>query len=106
IGIFVPCLTVAFSLFCVTTRGLESSLPTPFASAAVMKKSIAKFGERWPKNAPLVGAPAPKLVFKGNAAVLPVVSGTGMGDVVTGLAPTAGTPPKIDRPPVVVPAKP
>src|SRR6266481_1733501 len=45
-GIFCPCLMIAFSLFWVTTRGLESSFPTPFDSAAVMKKSTAKLGER------------------------------------------------------------
>ena len=46
IGILTPCFTVAFSLFWVTMRGLESSLPTPLDSAAVIKKSTAKFGER------------------------------------------------------------
>src|SRR5262252_6483656 len=64
-GIFVPCLTTAFSLFWVTTRGFESSLPTPRDSAAVMKKSTAKFGERCEKPMPLVGTPAPRLTASG-----------------------------------------
>src|SRR6202040_982895 len=72
IGIFTPCLTVAFSLFCVTMRGLESSLPTPFDSAAVMKKSTAKFGERCEKPKPDVGAPAAKFVCSGKPVVTPL----------------------------------
>ena len=45
IGIFVPCFTVAFSLFWVMTLGFESSLPTPLDSAALIMKSRAKLGE-------------------------------------------------------------
>ena len=36
---------MAFSLFCVTIRGLERSLPTPLDSAAVIKKSRAKLAD-------------------------------------------------------------
>src|SRR4029077_15802310 len=97
-------------------RGLESNLPTPFDSAAVMKKSTAKFGERWVKPKPLVGADAPRLTLKGIpvemplpvAEPLPIVTGeAGMpGLVVTPLPPTAGEPLYSERPPVVLPAKP
>src|ERR1700687_4370668 len=69
-GILEPCLTVAFSLFCVITLGLESSLPTPLASAAEMMKSRAKFGELCAKEKPLVGARAPNAETSG-MAVLP-----------------------------------
>jgi len=55
---FSTLLHRSFFVVCVTMRGLESSLPTPFASAAVMKKSIAKFGERCEKPKPDVGEPA------------------------------------------------
>src|SRR5277367_3530515 len=72
IGILVPCLTVAFSLFCVTTRGLESNFPTPLASDAVMKKSSAKFGERNEYPKPLVGVPADRLVLSGMPEVIPL----------------------------------
>src|SRR5271169_6591537 len=65
-GNLTPCLMTAFSLFCVTMRGLESNLPTPFASAAVIKKSMAKFGDLCSKPKPLVGTPAPKLVASGS----------------------------------------
>ena len=71
-----PCLTVAFSLFWVTMRGFESNLPTPLDSAAVMKKSTAKFGERWEKPKPLVGAAAPRLTLRGNTGrVAPLPGG-------------------------------
>jgi len=83
-------------------RGFESNLPTPFDSAAVMKKSSAKFGERVEKPKPLVGTPAPRLTFSGMPVVapLPVVSPeaivTGEAGmpvpVVTPLPPTAGEP--------------
>src|SRR5437899_4691243 len=115
-GIFVPCLIVAFSLFCVTTRGLERSLPTPFDSAAVMKKSIAKLGERCENPNPEVGVPAEKFVLSGRPVeipfpdVTPDATLTGFGGTpapgVTPLPPTAGTPEKSERPPVVEPAKP
>src|SRR5262249_37018907 len=117
IGTLVPCFTVAFSLFWVTTRGFDSSLPTPLDSAALMKKSIAKFGDRCEKPKPLVGgAPAAKLVTSGKPdetplpAVTPPPTVTGAGGmpapVVTPLPPTAGEPENKERPPVVVPAKP
>src|SRR2546421_4493712 len=79
IGIFVPCFTTAFSLFCVTTRGFERSLPTPRDSAAVMKKSTAKFGERWPKKRPLVGTPAPRLTARGKFVIAGDVGGCSGG---------------------------
>src|ERR1700731_2634397 len=89
----------AFSLFCVTTRGLERSFPTPFDSAALMKKSTAKFGERWKMPRPLVGVPAPRSTLKGRPlpplAPLPEISG-GCAipvPVVVGLVPTAELPP-------------
>src|SRR6266550_4964379 len=103
-GIFVPCLIVAFSLFCVTTRGLERSLPTPFDSAAVMKKSIAKLGERCENPKPEVGEPAEKFVLSGRPVVTPfpdakpVPTLTGFWGIpvpgVTPLPPTAGEPEK------------
>src|SRR5579863_3432854 len=107
----------AFSLFWVTILGLESSFPTPLDSAALMKKSTAKFGERCEKPKPEVGgAPAEKLVFKGKPLVTPlpevappegtVTGGAGIPEVVTPLPPTAGLPLKMLRPPVVVLAKP
>src|SRR5713101_3764199 len=106
IGILVPCFTVAFSLFCVMTLGFESNLPTPLASAAVMKKSTAKFGERCPRNSPLVGATAERKVFNGRLLpLLPEVENGG-GGAMPVLVPTAESPPKKDRPPVVRPAKP
>src|SRR5712692_5657891 len=96
---------VAFSLFCVMTLGFERSLPTPLASDAVMKKSTAKFGERCPRNNPLVGTPAPRLVFNGKLLVDPEVRNGG-GVLVTVLVPTVESPPITDRPFVVRPAKP
>src|SRR5256885_2723603 len=97
IGILVPCFTTAFSLFCVTTRGFERSLPTPRDSAAVMKKSTAKFGERWPKKRPLVGTPAPRLTARGNpfpeVPDVPTTGGGGRADpVVMLLVPTVESP--------------
>src|SRR5580700_10610263 len=108
-GILVPCLTVAFSLFCVMTLGFESNLPTPLASAMVMKKSTAKFGDRCEKLMPDVGAFAGKFVFRGVPAVmpfplavpLPQITGDGTSPPVMPLQPTAGLPLKSDRPPVV-----
>ena len=47
------------------TLGFERSLPTPLASAAVIKKSPAKFVERCASSKPLVGAPAARLLTKG-----------------------------------------
>src|SRR5216110_1097654 len=100
---------VAFSLFCVTTRGLDRSFPTPFDSAAVMKKSIAKLGERWENPKPEVGEPAEKFVFSGRPVETPFpgvpVTETGFCGIpapgVKPLPPTAGTPEKSERPPVV-----
>src|ERR1700730_18576175 len=108
---------VAFSLFCVTTRGFESNFPTPLASAAVMKKSTAKLGERCTKPKPLVGAPAPRLVLSGIPLAGPPVepAGTatpggagnpGLPVAGPGLMPTCGAPLNNERPPVVEPAKP
>src|SRR6266404_9848888 len=97
---------IAFSLFWVTTRGFESSFPTPLASAAVIKRSTAKFGDRCPRKSPLVAALAPKFTLEGIPLLPPVpVNGGGIGEVVTGLEPIAGTPAAMLRPPVVVPAK-
>src|ERR1700687_1592182 len=87
------------------TLGFERSLPTPLASAAVMKRSTAKLGERWPRNSPLVGAPAARLVFNGRLLV-PAVVTKGGGVVATLLVPTAESPLKHDRTFVVCPAKP
>src|ERR1700726_4313533 len=64
-GNLTPCLMMAFSLFCVTMRGLESNLPTPLDSAAVIKKSSAKLADRKEYPMPDVGTPAPKLVTSG-----------------------------------------
>src|SRR5207245_5228217 len=66
IGILVPCLIWAFSLFWVMTLGLESNLPTPLDSAAVMIKSMAKFDDLWEnrKQLPPVPGPAGKFVFR------------------------------------------
>src|SRR5258708_16412090 len=108
---------VAFWLFWVTIRGLESSLPTPLDSAAVMKKSSAKFAERCENPKPDVGEPALKDVCRGRPLVTalpevppPVGKVTGFDGIplpdVTPLPPTAGEPEKIDRPPSTVPAKP
>src|SRR5437870_13448584 len=109
-GIFVPCFTTAFSLFWVMTLGLESSLPTPLDSAAEMIKSTAKFGDRWAKLMPLVGAAAGRLVLKGSDVVADVTKGGGgmpvpllIGLVKPG-APTK--PPNRVRPWVAVVAKP
>src|SRR3989475_12725068 len=102
-GILVPCLTVALSLFCVMTLGFERSLPTPLASAAVMKKSTAKLGERWPRNSPLVGAPAARLGVSGRL-VVPTGVRKGGGGLVTTLGPTDESPHIIDRPVVCCPA--
>src|SRR5262249_57684630 len=95
------------------TSGLESSLPTPLASDAVIKKSTAKFGDRCPKNRPLVGTPAPRLTAKGSPALVdplppdPMTGGCGKADpVVTLLVPTVESPATAVRPCVVVPAKP
>src|SRR5260370_18036181 len=87
------------------TLGFESSLPTPLASAAVMKKSTAKLGERCPRNSPLVGALAPRLVFNGRLLVPADERNGGVG-LGTLLVPTAESPPAIYPPPVVSPAKP
>src|SRR3954470_22403110 len=83
-GILTPCLTVAFSLFCVTTRGLESSLPTPLDSAADIKKSTAKFGERCTKPSPLVGTPAPRFTASGRL-VIAGEAGVILVEVIVGL---------------------
>src|ERR1700686_24097 len=74
-GICVPCLTSAIALFCVTSCGLERSLPTPLLSAAVIKKSKVKFGDTRENMNPLVGALAGRLTFSGiwPAAVAPLV---------------------------------
>src|SRR5260370_8214029 len=104
-GILVTCVTVAFLLFCVMTWGFERSFPTPLAFDAVMKKSTAKFGERCPRNNPLVGAVAPRLVFNGRLLVLAEVRNGG-GVLETVLVPTVESPPATDRPFVVRPAKP
>src|ERR1700675_4704428 len=87
------------------TLGFESNLPTPLDSAAVIKKSMAKLGERCPKKTPLVGAPAPKLTFNGRDVLLPEVKIGGV-EFETLLVPTVESPPNTDRPPVVVPANP
>src|SRR6266576_4133565 len=87
------------------TLGFESSLPTPLASAAVMKRSTAKLGERCPRNSPLVGATAPRLVFSGRLLV-PAAVTKGGGVVEPLLTPTAESPLNHDRPLVVCPAKP
>src|SRR5258707_13759489 len=88
------------------TLGFERSLPTPLASAAVMKKSTAKLGERWPRNTPLVGAPAPRLVFSGRLLPDPTAVRKGGVALVTVLVPTTVSPPMMDRPLVVLQAKP
>src|SRR5947209_6409965 len=93
------------------TLGFESSLPMPFASAAEMKKSTAKLGDRWPKNTPLVGATAPRFTLNGRPPAVPappaeISGGAGNpGPDVTGLVPTVGLPPKTERPLVTDPAK-
>src|ERR1700720_1005495 len=84
IGILTPCFTVAFSLFCVTMRGLESSLPTPLDSAAVMKKSTAKLGDREMKPNPLVGTPAPRFTESGKFVTAGGGGGGGGGGWVCG----------------------
>src|SRR5260370_19482303 len=95
---------VAFSLFCVVSLGFERSLPTPLASAAEMKKSTAKFGERCPRNSPLVGAPAARLVFNGRLLV-PALVRNGAGVLETVLVPTLESPPLTELPlPTSVPA--
>src|SRR5260370_7621979 len=104
-GILVPCLTIAFSLFCVMTLGFERSFPTPLASDAVMKKSTAKFGERCPRNNPLVGAVAPRLVFNGRLLGLAEVRNGG-GVLETVPAPTVASPPPTPPPAPVRPPKP
>src|SRR5438445_10485888 len=70
-----------------------------------MEKWTAKLGERWPRNSPLVGAPAARLVFSGRL-VVPTEVRNGGGVLVTLLVPTDESPPIIDRPLVVCPAKP
>src|SRR5258708_22623662 len=108
---------VAFWLFWVTIRGLESSLRTPLDSAAVMKKSSEKFAERCETPKPDVGEPALKDVCRGRPLVTPLPEAppplgkvTGFAGIpfpgVTPLPPTAGEPVKIDRPLLTVPAKP
>src|SRR5215470_12164784 len=99
---------VALSLFCVTIRGLESSLPTPLDSAAVMKKSTAKFGDRCASNKPLVGALAGRFTFRGSDGGVEFATTIGGGGVVPPklLVPTWLVPPAKDRPLVAVPAKP
>src|SRR5713226_9007752 len=97
------------------TLGFESNFPTPLASAAVMKKSMAKLGDRCenpnPLNPPESGD-ALKEVASGRPLVPVPVDGTtisgggGMVFVGPGLEPTCGAPPKMFRPFVVVPAKP
>src|SRR2546427_12358936 len=85
------------------TLGFESSLPIPFDSAAEMKKSTAKLGDRWPKNTPLVGATAPRFVLNGRppAEEVPpaeISGGAGKpGPAGTGVFPTVGVPPKTKR---------
>src|SRR5580692_10913573 len=118
-GILTPCFTVAFSLFCVTMRGFESSLPTPLASAAVMKKSTAKLEDRFENPKPLVGTPAPRLRLRGRPPELALLSfGVTTGVARTGalgvvvplvpsaegpwLTPTCGEPENSDRPPATV----
>src|SRR5215469_7735214 len=96
------------------TLGFESSFPTPLDSAAVMMKSSAKFGERCEKVNPVLGVPAGKFVFRGVPLVIPLPllappCAQEKGDTsgpITPLQPTAGSPPKSDRPPVVEPANP
>ena len=84
-------------------RGLESSLPTPLASAAVMKKSMAKFGERCEKPKPLVGDAGAEDGVQRKPDVTPLPEADPLGDrtlaaagilvqSVTPLPPTAGAP--------------
>src|SRR5574340_1087312 len=96
------------------TLGFESNLPTPLVSAALMNRSTAKLGDRWPKKTPLVGTAAPRFTLKGKlgpdpaADPPPPISG-GAGRPVpvdTGLTPTRESPPITVRPPVVEPANP
>src|SRR5260370_31801839 len=98
---------VAFSLFCVVSLGFERSLPTPLASAAEMKKSTAKFGERCPRNSPLVGAPAARLVFNGRLLV-PALVRNGARVLETLPVPTDEPPPstELPLPTTVLPATP
>src|SRR6266436_115197 len=88
------------------TFGLESSLPTPLASAAVIKKSTAKLGDRCASSRPLVGTPAPKLVTKGITGGVVLAMVTGAGGLVPPkvLWPTVESPPIISRPFSAVPA--
>src|SRR5260370_36800524 len=87
------------------TLGFERNFPTPLASDAVMKKSTATCAERLPRNNPLVGAVAPRLVFNGRLLVLAEVRNGG-GVLETVLVPPVESPPATDRPFVVRPAKP
>src|SRR5260370_38303006 len=89
------------------TFGFDSNLTAPLASAAVMKKSTAKLGERCPRNSPLVGAVAPRLVFNGRLLV-PTDVRNGGGVLSTLLVPTVESPPtaEVPVPPPVLGAKP
>src|SRR5208282_5418860 len=102
-GILVPCLMVAFSLFCVITFGLDRSLPTPLSSAAVIMRSNATFADEKEYWMPLVGEPTPRFVAKGiDPDVLDdppdptTMGGAGRGGKLrmTGLVPTPDVPPK------------
>src|ERR1700679_3609779 len=94
-GILVPCLTIAFWLFCVITFGFEISLPTPRSSAAVLSASIANW-LFWKADAkPLGGGAAPRFVNSGTdpdvaVGVAPTAKG-GAGVCTIGLVPTAPT---------------
>src|SRR5260370_30398269 len=79
------------------TFGFDSNLPTPLASAAVMKKSTAKLGERCPRKSPLVGAVAPRLVFNGRLLV-PTDVRNGGGVLSPLRVPTAESPPTAAAP--------
>src|ERR1700674_4174594 len=89
------------------TLGFERSLPTPLASAAVIKKSTAKFGERGASSKPLVGPPASRLLTKGitgGVEFAMLIGGAGFV-VPKVLLPTSEAPPIMLRPPSPVPEK-
>jgi len=117
IGIFVPCFTIAFSLFWVITFGFESSLPTPLDSAAVMNRVHRKVRRAVSEEEEAAGWNAGTQVYVEGQARSAAAARAGGGCAHQGRLrntgarlyrahPTLAGPPKTERPPVVVPAKP
>ena len=99
-GMRVPCLTSAWMLFCVISRGLESTLAMLRVSAALKMTSRATFAQVLPKSRAELGAPG-KFVTSGCDPAPPLeISGGGTKPGPKGLASANPPPTTLRRLPV------